>query len=200
MKLTKLIICSLFLSSSTIFLGCNQEGGKKGSPNAPEIVNRDADTVFNYVPEKDHSGMDAYAEAGESGNLFRTMSQADSFSRFSDAVNKAGLRDLLTSNEQFTVFAPTDQAFSKIPQEKINELFRPENKQKLVDLVFSHIVKGNIRQKDLSDGRALKTLNVKTINIKMVDGRPTINSTPVVEQGQQPENGALYALEQVLMP
>lgn len=194
------IITLCLIAGSLFFFSCEPEGGRKGSPNDPEIVSRDADTVFNEVPGESHPGIDAYAEAGASGNLFRTMSEDGSFNNFSEAVKRAGILKTLADNEPYTVFAPTDQAFSKVPQEKINELFKPENKQKLIDLVNNHIVKGNINQDDLSDGRTLTTLNGKTINVRMVDGRPTINNSSVVEQDESPENGALYALDEVLMP
>lgn len=193
-------ITYFLIAGSLLIMSCEPEGGRRGSPNAPEIVSRTDDTTFNQVPGEAHHGIDTYAEAGESGNLFRTMSEAGSFTKFSEAVTRAGMRETLIGDEPYTVFAPTDQAFSQISQEKINELYKPENKQKLIDLVNNHIVKGNIDQDDLSDGSTLTTLTGETINVKMVDGRPTINNNPIVEQGENPENGALYALDEVILP
>jgi len=200
MNSTKVFISAILLSSSTILMSCEPEGGRRGSRNAPEIVDRTDDTVFNHVPGQAHHGIERYAETGEAGDLFRTMSESGSFDSFAEATKRAGLTEMLTDEEPYTVFAPTDQAFSKIPQERINHLYQPENKQNLIDLVSSHIVRGNISHGELSDGSTLTTINGKTINVRMVDGRPTVNNNPVVEQDESPENGAIYALDEVLMP
>ncbi|MDQ3536121.1 MAG: fasciclin domain-containing protein [Bacteroidota bacterium] len=197
---SKTILYITIFSGLSLLISCESEGDRRGSKNDPEIVSRTADTVFNQVPGQGHYGIDTYAEAGESGNLLRTMSEAGSFNNFAEAVHKAGLAEVLTNEEPYTVFAPTDQAFSKLPQENIKEIFNPENKQKLIDLVNSHIVRGSINHDELSDGSTLTTLNGNTINVKMVDGRPTINNFPITEQDENPENGALYALDDVLMP
>lgn len=190
----------VILISGSSFFSCDGEGNKSGSANAPEIVDRRSDTTFTNVPDGEHHGIETYAEADGAESLLRSMASTGSFSRFMEAVNQAEIGENIDGNRDLTIFAPTDEAFSKVPQEKIDELFKPENKQKLVEFVNNHIIRGNINHGDLTDGKELTNMNGNTIQIKMVDGQPSVHNSIITEQDSNPENGAVYALDEVIMP
>ncbi len=194
-------VLGLIIVSGSVFYSCEGEGNREVSKNPPEIVDRSSDdTVFNKVPGEAHHGIETYAEVDGSESLARSLAAVGSFSTFTEALNQADIAETLESEGELTIFAPTDLAFSKIPQEKLNELFIPENKQKLVKFVYTYIVRGNINHDDLTDGKTLINLNKNTIKVKVVDGHPTVHNSIVREQDVNPENGALFALDEVVIP
>lgn len=117
------------------------------------------------------------------------------------AVKAAGLVDTLKGPGPFTVFAPTNAAFAKLPAGTVDSLLKPENKAKLVNILTYHVVAGRYTSADLTDGMVLKTVEGKTIKINKVQGKIMVNGTAVVETADViSSNGVTFVIDSVLLP
>lgn len=118
------------------------------------------------------------------------------------AVKAAGLVETLQGAGPFTVFAPTNDAFAKLPEGTVATLLKPENKAKLVDILTYHVVAGRYSSSDLRDGQILKTVEGKTITIKKdSQGKITVNGTAMVETPDVfSRNGVTFVIDSVLIP
>ena len=118
------------------------------------------------------------------------------------AVKAAGLVDTLKSAGPFTVFAPNNAAFTKLPAGTVETLLKPENKAQLVKILAYHVVVGRYTSADLKDGQMLKTVEGQTIKIgKSADGKITVNGTAMVETADViSRNGVTFVIDTVLMP
>ena len=117
------------------------------------------------------------------------------------AVKAAGLVDTLKSKGPFTVFAPTNAAFSKLPAGTVDTLLKPENKGKLVDILTYHVVAGRYTTSDLSDGQVLTTVEGKTLTIKKQGNMVWINGSAMIETPNViSSNGVTHVIDAVLLP
>lgn len=111
------------------------------------------------------------------------------------AVQAAGLVEILRGDGPFTVFAPTDEAFAKIPKRMLQDLLRPENKDQLIAILTYHVVPGRIEASDLLNVSAAKTLNGKRVPIGLRVGEANVIATDV-----EASNGIIHVIDTVLMP
>ena len=137
--------------------------------------------------------------AAEKKDIVDTAAAAGSFKTLVAAVKAAGLVDTLKGAGPFTVFAPTDEAFAKLPAGTVEELLKPENKQKLVDILTYHVVAGKVMAADV------KTMDVKTVQgasaaLKVADGKVTIDKANVVKTDIEATNGVIHVIDAVIMP
>ncbi|MES2225637.1 MAG: fasciclin domain-containing protein [Patescibacteria group bacterium] len=118
------------------------------------------------------------------------------------AVKAAGLVETLQGAGPFTVFAPDNAAFEKLPAGTVDMLLKPENKAKLVDILTYHVVAGRYTAADLKDGMMLTTVEGKMIKIgKSANGTITINGSAMVETPDViSSNGVTFVIDSVLMP
>lgn len=118
------------------------------------------------------------------------------------AVQAAGLVDTLKGAGPFTVFAPDNNAFAKLPAGTVDTLLKPENKAQLADILTYHVVAGRYTSADLHDGQVLTTVEGKTLTIgKTADGKISINGTAMVETPDViSSNGVTFVIDSVLMP
>jgi transforming growth factor-beta-induced protein len=117
------------------------------------------------------------------------------------AVQAAGLVDTLKSAGPFTVFAPTNDAFKKLPAGTVDNLLKPENKETLKGILTYHVVAGRYKISDLKDGQVLKTVNGKELKISKKDGKVMINGTSTIETKDViSKNGVTHVIDTVLMP
>ena len=118
------------------------------------------------------------------------------------AVKAAGLVATLETPGPFTVFAPTNAAFEKLPAGTVTTLLKPENKGMLVDILTYHVVAGRYKAADLHDGQVLTTVEGKTIMInKNASGQITVNGTAMVETPDVvSSNGVTFVINSVLLP
>jgi uncharacterized surface protein with fasciclin (FAS1) repeats len=121
------------------------------------------------------------------------------------AVKAAGLGDTLASKGPFTVFAPTNAAFSKLPAGTVDNLVKPENKATLTKILTYHVVPGKMDASDLTDGKKLKTVEGEELIIKNVGGKVTLtdakggtSSVTIADVNQS--NGVIHVVDTVLMP
>ncbi len=100
----------------------------------------------------------------------------------------------------FTVFAPTDEAFAKLPAGTVVSPLKPANKQKLTAILTYHVVAGNVKAADVVKLSSAKTLNGQSVTIKTVAGKVLINGAVVVKADIAATNGTIHVIDTVLMP
>jgi uncharacterized surface protein with fasciclin (FAS1) repeats len=116
------------------------------------------------------------------------------------AVKAAGLVETLKGAGPFTVFAPTNEAFAKLPAGTVDMLVKPENKEKLTSILTYHVVQGKYLAKDLKDGMTLTTVNGQTLTVSMKDGKWWINDAMITIPDVVSSNGVTFVIDTVLMP
>ena len=115
------------------------------------------------------------------------------------ALALADLTSTLSDKGPFTIFVPNDAAFAKISPNKLADLLRPENKEKLIEILTYHVVPGKIDVADLKSGQT-KTLNGKTVNVKVDSSDVTINGAKVKQTDIAAKNGVIHIIDTVLLP
>lgn len=116
------------------------------------------------------------------------------------AVTAAGLVETLSGTGPFTIFAPTNAAFSALPAGTVENLLKPESKEMLTGILTYHVVAGNVMAADLTDGQIVKTLNGQDLKVSIKDGKVMINGANVTAADLAGSNGVVHVLDAVLMP
>jgi uncharacterized surface protein with fasciclin (FAS1) repeats len=116
------------------------------------------------------------------------------------AVKAAGLVETLSGAGPFTVFAPTNEAFAKVPKATLDNLMKPEQKEALTKILTYHVVAGAYSSKDLKDGMELTTVQGGKIKLMMKDGAWWVNGAKITIPDVISKNGVTYVIDGVLMP
>lgn len=116
------------------------------------------------------------------------------------AVQAAELTTSLSNAGPFTVFAPVNEAFDKLPAGTVDDLLKPENKGKLSDILGHHTYVGVIKTEQMTDGQNLGMVDGKNITIKMVNGKPTVNGTVNIIASVPASNGMVHVVDGVILP
>ena len=116
------------------------------------------------------------------------------------AVQAAELTTSLSNAGPFTVFAPVNEAFDKLPAGTVDDLLKPENKVKLFDILGHHTYVGVIKTEQMTDGQNLGMVDGKNITIKMVNGKPTVNGTVNIIASVPATNGMVHVVDGVILP
>ncbi len=130
----------------------------------------------------------------------QTASDAGSFTTLLAAAKAAGLAETLGTDGPFTVFAPTDEAFGKLPAGTIESLLKPENKQQLADILKYHVVSGRVYSDDAVSAKSAKTLLGSSIRVNVRDTGAFINDAKLVKTDLDASNGVIHVIDSVLMP
>ena len=120
---------------------------------------------------------------------------AGQFNTLAAALDAAGLVDTLKSDGPFTVFAPTDAAFAKLPEGTVESLLLPENKDKLIAILTYHVVPGNVMASDVVNLNA-----ATTVNGDVVDGNVMVDNATVVKTDIKASNGVIHVIDSVILP
>uniref|UniRef100_UPI00404755F3 fasciclin domain-containing protein n=1 Tax=Algoriphagus sp. TaxID=1872435 RepID=UPI00404755F3 len=179
MKKFKLVSLALVGFAVTSLVSCNapKEQVEETASDSTEVV---AEVVSNTVVDiavgsADHSTLVA-------------------------AVTAAGLVETLSGTGPFTIFAPTNAAFDALPAGTVEDLLKPENKEKLTAVLTYHVVAGNVMSSLLADGQKVATLNGQELTVAIKDGVVTINGTKVIAADLAGSNGVIHVVEGVLLP
>ena len=116
------------------------------------------------------------------------------------AAKAAGLADVLGSTGPFTVFAPTDEAFEKLPKGTVEMLLKPENKSKLVDILKYHVIPGRVYSERVLESKALKTLQGSPASVSLKDGSPRIEQAKILKTDIDATNGVIHVIDSVIIP
>lgn len=174
MKFTRLMILVPFVMASPLALSA-EEGAK---------------------PETKESDQTAKPEAGTIAAL---VSDGVTFSILSKALDASGLKDTFAGKGPFTVFAPTDEAFGKLPDGALEKLLLPENKEKLRALLLHHVIPGRMLSSSLQDGE-IKTSAGDMLEIDVDGGKVEVGDAKVANADVAATNGVVHVIDRVVVP
>jgi len=135
----------------------------------------------------------------QAADIVDTAVEAGSFNTLVAAVKAADLVDTLKGEGPFTVFAPTDEAFAALPAGTVDDLLKPENKDKLVAVLTYHVVPGKVMSTDLTDGMTAKTVEGADVTIDLDNG-VMVNDAKVVTADVAADNGVIHVIDKVILP
>ena len=145
-------------------------------------------------------GQEGIQDSDSAPDIVKLATGNKDLSTLVTAVEKAGLATSLSNAGPFTVFAPVNAAFDKLPAGTVDDLLKPENNGKLGDILGHHTYVGVIKADQLTDGQNLGMVDGKNITIKMVNGKPTVNGTVNIVTSVPASNGMVHVVDGVILP
>lgn len=139
------------------------------------------------------------AFAADKTNIIDTARAAGGFDTMLAAVDAAGLTDTLKGDGPFTVFAPTDAAFAALPAGTVEDLLKPENKDKLTGILTYHVIPAKVMSTDLSEGLKAKTVQGSEVTISL-DGGAKVDGAAITKADIEASNGVIHVIDTVIMP
>jgi uncharacterized surface protein with fasciclin (FAS1) repeats len=142
------------------------------------------------------------AFAGDKKDIVDTAVDAGSFKTLAAALKAADLIDTLKGEGPFTVLAPTDEAFAKLPEGTVEGLLKPENKEKLVAILKYHVIPGKALAADVVklDGQEVKTVQGEKAKVAVKDGAVTVDGAKVIKTNIEATNGVIHVIDAVILP
>ncbi|MBA6340134.1 fasciclin domain-containing protein [Colwellia sp. MB02u-10] len=137
---------------------------------------------------------------GMKKDIVDVAAENGSFNTLVAAIKAAGLVDTLKSEGPFTVFAPTDEAFAKLPEGTVEMLLEPENKDKLASILTYHVVSGKVMSTDVVKIDSATSVQGEMLMVEVVDGNVMINNAKVIMADVKASNGVIHVIDTVLMP
>jgi uncharacterized surface protein with fasciclin (FAS1) repeats len=183
MKKNLLSFVSVLVFGSIMFVACNNAETKPAEPTAKEDAPK-ADTI---KPEAPKDVVDVAIGSADHTTLV-------------EAVKAAGLVETLKGAGPFTIFAPTNAAFSALPAGTVEGLLKPEKKADLTKILTFHVVSGSVKAADLKDGQKVKTLQGEELTVSIKDGKVKINGANVTAADLTGSNGVIHVIDAVLLP
>lgn len=133
-------------------------------------------------------------------DIVDTAVAAGQFKTLAAALGEAGLVATLKGTGPFTVFAPTDAAFAKLPAGTVENLLKPENKDKLTAILTYHVVPGRVMAADVSKVQEAKTVNGKMLTVSAKGGTVMVNDAKVTSTDIAASNGVIHVIDSVILP
>jgi transforming growth factor-beta-induced protein len=152
--------------------------------------------VLSGCSESEHKQMSSWAKH----DIVDTAVSADDFNTLVAAVKAAGLVETLKGEGPFTVFAPTDEAFGKLPQGTVEDLLKPQNKHKLVSILTYHVVPGKVMAADVVNLSHAKTVNGQSLSIKTYGSTVRVDNANVIKTDIECSNGVIHVIDTVVLP
>jgi uncharacterized surface protein with fasciclin (FAS1) repeats len=145
-------------------------------------------------------GLASGSARAEEKDVVDTAVAAGSFSTLAKALEAAGLVATLKGAGPFTVFAPTDEAFAKLPAGVLDDLLKPENKARLQAILTYHVVPGRVMASQVTGLTSATTVNGKSLRIAVKDGTVTIDDAHVIKTDIVTSNGVIHVIDSVVLP
>lgn len=183
LKLHFMRLYKLILAGAIFFTSCSDQ-------TTTETTTEETSTVGQGNVQDDESAKDVVKVAA--GSKDHTTLVA--------AVKAAGLVNSLSNAGPFTVFAPTNAAFDKLPAGTVDDLLKPENKAKLEDILQYHVFVGSLKTELMQDGQTLNQVNGGNITISKKDGKVVVNNSANVIASIPASNGIIHVIDAVLLP
>jgi uncharacterized surface protein with fasciclin (FAS1) repeats len=133
-------------------------------------------------------------------DIVDTAVGAGQFKTLAAALGAAGLVETLKGPGPYTVFAPTDEAFAKLPVGTVENLLKPENKAKLTAILTYHVVPGAVKAEQVTKLDEAKTVNGAMVKVSTEDGKVMINDATVVKADIEASNGVIHVIDKVILP
>lgn len=183
-KITLPILCSLFLSLTS----CDNGSNNTGEPAKTETA------------QTNGAGQSAVQDDASQKNIVQVAVGSKDHTTLVTAVKAAELVDALSNAGPFTVFAPTNAAFDKLPAGTVDGLLKPEKKEDLADILQYHVSVGVYKAEQLQEGQTLGQVNGGNITITKKDGKIIVNGTATVIASINASNGVIHVIDGVLLP
>jgi len=183
----KKIVLSLIGSSFALFMACNS--GSTEGQNSNSVTSEESAPA---------AGQSAVQDDVSAKNVVQIAVGSKDHSTLVAAVKAADLVDALSNAGPFTVFAPTNAAFDKLPAGTIDDLLKPENKEKLADILQYHVSVGVYNVEQLQDGQSLGQANGGNIKISKQGDQITVNGSAKVVASIPASNGIIHVIDAVL--
>jgi transforming growth factor-beta-induced protein len=191
-KLIALTAVALLASTANAGKKCNGTVILSGTPCQSSHV--------TYVTTVHPAARPVDAHVDAKADIVDTAVSAGSFKILVAAVQAAGLVDTLKGAGPFTVFAPTDAAFAKLPKGTIESLLKPENRANLQAILTYHVVAGKVLASDVVKISSAKTVNGKSASVKVSDAGVMIDGAKVVATDIETSNGVIHVIDSVILP
>lgn len=185
----KLLTFSFYLALGILFVGC-----QSGNQNESEQTASTSSEVAAV-----EGGQSTVADDVSQPNVVKIAVGSADHSTLVTAVQAAGLVDALSNNGPFTVFAPTNAAFEKLPAGTVEDLLKPENKGKLEDILYHHVIVGTYKTEGFNDGQMVAMFAGGSCKVGMKDGKMTIDGANVIASVPA-SNGIVHVIDAVLLP
>jgi uncharacterized surface protein with fasciclin (FAS1) repeats len=140
------------------------------------------------------------AAQAQNRDIVDTAVAAGQFNTLAAALKAAGLIETLKGAGPFTVFAPTDAAFAKLPQGTVEDLLKPENKAKLTAILTYHVVPGKVMAADVVKVKNAKTVQGGSLKVNTGGGKVMVDNANVVKTDIAASNGVIHVIDSVVMP
>jgi uncharacterized surface protein with fasciclin (FAS1) repeats len=140
-----------------------------------------------------------FIQTAQAADIVDTAAANGNFKTLIAAATAAGLVETLKGPGPITVFAPSDEVFAALPAGTVDDLLKPENKDKLVAVLTYHVVPGKVLSTDLKDGQTAKTAQGADVTIDL-DGGPKVNDANIVRADIIADNGVIHVIDKVIMP
>jgi len=184
-KLTLLLILPLV----SVLISCNQSSQNENS-SGPAT----GDVTSNA------GGQEAVMDDESEKDVVKIAVGSKDHTTLVAALKQAEYVDDLSNAGPFTVFAPTNAAFDKLPKGTVEDLMKPENKDKLQNILEYHVAVGGYKMENLSDGQTINQVNLKNVTISIKDGKMLVNNSAHVLATIPASNGIVYVIDEVLLP
>jgi uncharacterized surface protein with fasciclin (FAS1) repeats len=159
--------------------------------------------IFSILPSQAcssaKSDSSVQASAKQANTIVDIAASNSSFSTLVEAVKAAGLVETLSGQTQFTVFAPTNEAFAALPKETLENLLKPENREALRKVLTYHVVAGKLESKTLRSGR-VNSVEGSPVNIRVTNNQIKINDAKVISADVKASNGVIHVIDRVILP
>jgi uncharacterized surface protein with fasciclin (FAS1) repeats len=146
------------------------------------------------------AAMGVTTASSQSKDIVDTAVANGSFKTLAAALTAAGLVDTLKGPGPFTVFAPTDAAFAKLPPGTVESLLKPENRDRLRRVLTYHVVSGKVGSSDAAKVRSAKAVSGDSIAVTVKNGKVMVNDATVVTPDVGASNGVIHVIDAVILP
>lgn len=195
-----MFLAGAFVLSTAMTSGCRddtEEATRKTRDDDGQIAGTDDQP--DRQPDRQPDGQ-RDRQSDQRPDIVAVATSAGNFDTLVSAVKAAELSDTLRGEGPFTVFAPNDAAFDKLPQESLDDLLKPENKKKLQTILTYHVVPGRITAQEIRNTQTVQTVQGESLDIATADDKVTINGANVLQTDIEASNGLIHVVDTVLMP
>jgi len=203
----------LAASVAVSIAGCS-DSNRPASETSDQTVSTEPATDAAPMQDADHANGSGHADAAqhvEEAVADEASEQSHdgeplevegvgSFTTLFAAIEAAGLKDTLSEGAPFTVFAPTDEAFAALPDGTLDDLLKPENKEKLASILTFHVVSGRVTAEQVVGIESADTMNGKALAVVVADSGVTVGEANVLKTDIECEVGLIHAIDRVLIP
>ncbi|HEY9650979.1 MAG TPA: fasciclin domain-containing protein [Coleofasciculaceae cyanobacterium] len=194
---TRLLISIIGLSA---LFGLPALAGDKPMEGMPTSTEQRVSPSSNQSSEDSKTPSSAMDAESTSKNLVEQAASNDQFKTLTAAIEAAGLKEALSAEGPYTVFAPTDEAFAALPEGVLDQLLKPENRDTLVQLLKYHVVSGAVTSDKIQSGD-VETLAGEPLAVQLgPDGTVTVNNAKVTQADLQASNGVIHVVDNVILP